>query len=194
MWAYSHSQQALVLAAAQTPAPDWNSADEATKTLRREIHALLKQADYDYQRIQYNTVVSTCMKMLNTLESATLPDTGIAHQAVADTLGVLLRVLYPVVPHITWQIWRELGLDKRYGDLLDAPWPEVDEAALVADEIELMLQVNGKLRGSLKVANGAAKADIEQAATAHDAAIRFLEGRPAKRVIVVPGKLVNIVG
>ncbi len=194
VWAYSHSQQALVLAAAQTPAPDWNSADEATKTLRREIHALLKQADYDYQRIQYNTVVSTCMKMLNTLESATLPDTGIAHQAVADTLGVLLRVLYPVVPHITWQIWRELGLDKRYGDLLDAPWPEVDEAALVADEIELMLQVNGKLRGSLKVANGAAKADIEQAATAHDAAIRFLEGRPAKRVIVVPGKLVNIVG
>jgi len=194
VWAYSHSKQALVRAAAQSPAADWAGADEATKTLRREIHTLLKQADYDYQRIQYNTVVSTCMKMLNTLEAATLPDTGIAHQALADALGVLLRVLYPVVPHITWQIWRELGLDTRYGDLLDAPWPEVDEAALVADEIELMLQVNGKLRGSLKVATGAAKADIEQAAAAHEAAIRFLEGRPAKRVIVVPGKLVNIVG
>ncbi|RBP43410.1 leucyl-tRNA synthetase [Eoetvoesiella caeni] len=195
VWSYSHSRLAIVQAAAQAPAaPDWSSADEATKTLRREIHSLLKLADYDYQRIQYNTVVSTCMKMLNTLESADLPDTPVAHQAIADTLSILLRVLYPVVPHITWQIWNELGLNGLYGDLLDAPWPEVDEAALVADEIELMLQINGKLRGALKVANGSSKADIEQAATAHDATGRFLEGRPIKRVIVVPGKLVNIVG
>lgn len=194
VWSYSQSQLPIVQAAAQAATPDWSTADEATKTLRREIYSLLKLADYDYQRIQYNTVVSTCMKMLNTLESADLPDTQLAHQAVADTLSVLLRVLYPVVPHITWQIWNELGLNQRYGDLLDAPWPEVDEAALIADEIELMLQINGKLRGTLKVANGLSKADVEQAATAHDAVARFLEGRPIKRVIVVPGKLVNIVG
>ncbi|TAL75747.1 MAG: leucine--tRNA ligase [Burkholderiaceae bacterium] len=194
VWAYCHSQQATIQAVARAPAPDWSRAGDATKALRREIHQLLKQADYDYQRIQYNTVVSTCMKMLNVLESTELPDTDVAHKAVADGVGILLRVLYPVVPHITWQLWRDLGLEARYGDLLDAPWPDVDQTALVADEIELMLQVNGKLRGTLNVASSAAKADIEQSATAHSAVARFLEGRPVKRVIVVPGKLVNIVG
>src|SRR5690606_6729983 len=128
------------------------------------------------------------------LESASLPNTPAAQAALAETISVLLRVLYPVVPHITWQLWQDLGYSQAYGDLLDAPWPAVDEAALVADEIELMLQVNGKLRGSLRVANGADKAQIEQMAAKHEASIRFLEGRPAKRVIVVPGKLVNIVG
>lgn len=193
LWAWAHAQQGSVNAVQGLQA-QWDTADEASKTLRREIYTLLKQADYDYQRIQYNTVVSTCMKMLNTLESAKLPDTPIAHQAIADTLGVLLRVLYPVVPHLTWQLWNDLGYDKILGDMLDAPWPQVDENALIADEIELMLQVNGKLRGSLKVASEASKADIEALAAAHDAVGKFLEGRPLKRVIVVPGKLVNIVG
>ncbi|MBC2768629.1 leucine--tRNA ligase [Pusillimonas minor] len=193
LWTYANGHQAAVAAALGTT-PAWQDADEASKTLRREIYGLLKQADYDYQRIQYNTVVSACMKMLNTLESAQLPNTLVAQQAITDTLGVLLRVLYPVVPHITWKLWEDLGYSKTYGDLLDAPWPEVDEAALVADEIELMLQVNGKLRGSLKVPNGASKADIEAQAGAHEAVGKFLEGRPVKRIIVVPGKLVNIVG
>lgn len=193
LWNYANAHQTAVSTALGTT-PVWKDADEASKTLRREIYGLLKQADYDYQRIQYNTVVSACMKMLNTLESAQLPDTLVAQQAIADTLGVLLRVLYPVVPHITWKLWEDLGYSKTYGDLLDAPWPEVDEAALVADEIELMLQVNGKLRGSLKVPNGASKADIEAQAGSHEAVGKFLEGRPVKRIIVVPGKLVNIVG
>ena len=98
------------------------------------------------------------------------------------------------MPHITWHIWRELGLVDAYGDLLDAAWPEVDEAALIADEIELMLQINGKLRGSLMVPNDADKDLIESTARAHSSVERFLEGRPIKRVIVVPGRLVNVVG
>ncbi|TFL13736.1 leucine--tRNA ligase [Pusillimonas caeni] len=193
LWAFCHAQQAAVRDIG-TEQPDWSAADAATKTLRREVHGQLKQADYDYQRIQYNTVVSACMKMLNTLESASLPDTSIARQGMADALGVLLRVLYPVVPHVTWQLWRELGYHDRHGDILDAPWPQVDESALVADEVELMLQVNGKLRGSILVANGTPKPQIEQQAAEHEAVARFLEGRPVKRVIVVPGKLVNVVG
>ncbi|UHL65476.1 leucine--tRNA ligase [Paralcaligenes sp. KSB-10] len=193
LWMLCLDRQSTVLGA-PAAAADWSQASEAIKALRREIHGLLKQADYDYQRIQYNTVVSTCMKMLNAIESAKLGDSQAASQAVAETLSILLRVLYPVVPHITWQLWQDLGFDRAYGDLLDAPWPDVDAAALIADEIELMLQVNGKLRGSLTVANGANKADIEQLAVAHDAVARFLEGRPVKRAIVVPGKLVNIVG
>lgn len=98
------------------------------------------------------------------------------------------------MPHITWHIWRELGLVDAYGDLLDASWPEVDENALIADEVELMLQVNGKLRGSIMIPNDAGKEHIETVARAHEAVERFLEGRPIKRVIVVPGRLVNVVG
>ncbi|NYT65123.1 leucine--tRNA ligase [Alcaligenaceae bacterium] len=192
LWVYAHKYQQAIQQA-HGPA-DWGQADNASKDLRREVHNLLKQADYDYQRIHYNTVVSSCMKMLNTLESATLPDSLIGRQAQADTLSILLRVLYPVVPHITWQLWRDLGYADIHGDLLDAPWPEVDPAALVADEIELMLQINGKLRGAITVANGASKQDIEALALQHDSITKFLEGRPVKRVIVVPGKLVNIVG
>ena len=193
LWSWCHAQHDTILSA-QGVMPNWEEADDASKVLRREIYTLLKQADYDYQRIQYNTVVSSCMKMLNALEAAKLPDTPIARQTLADTLGVLLRVLYPVVPHMTWKLWEDLGYSNVLGDLLDAPWPQIDEKALIADEIELMLQVNGKLRGRLKVANGTSKADIEALAAAHEAVPKFLEGKPVKRIIVVPGKLVNIVG
>ncbi len=192
LWVYAHKYQQAIQQG-HGPA-DWSQADNPSKDLRREVHGLLKQADYDYQRIHYNTVVSSCMKMLNTLESATLPDSAIGRQAQADTLSILLRVLYPVVPHITWQLWRDLGYAAIHGDLLDAPWPEVDPAALVADEVELMLQINGKLRGAITVANGTSKQDIEALALQHGSIEKFLEGRPVKRVIVVPGKLVNIVG
>ena len=99
-----------------------------------------------------------------------------------------------MVPHITWKLWRELGWAEGLGDMLDAQWPELDEQALIADEVELMLQVNGKLRGSLVVPQGAEKTAIEQAAAEHAAVLKYLEGRPAKRIIVVPGKLVNVVG
>jgi len=103
-------------------------------------------------------------------------------------------VLYPVVPHITWTLWRELGFAAQAGDLLDAPWPSLDEQALIADQLEMVLQINGKLRGSLKVPSQASKTDIEAASLAHEAVSKYLEGRPPKRIIVVPGKLVNIVG
>jgi leucyl-tRNA synthetase len=195
LWSHASDQQEAVKRGLAVRQPAWQDAPAAAKDLRREIHTLLKQADYDYQRIQYNTVVSACMKMLNAIESASLPDAGpLADAARAETLGVLLRVLYPVVPHITWQLWQKLGYAAVYGDLLDAPWPQVDEAALVADEIELMLQVNGKLRGALRIAAAAGREQIEAQAAAHEAVGRFLEGRPPKRVIVVPGKLVNVVG
>ena len=193
-WSFGQSRADVIRRALAQSGQDWSDIDDASRRLRREIHGLLKLADYDYQRIHYNTVVSTCMKMLNVLEAAQLPETAVAERALADCVSVLLRVLYPVVPHITWQLWRDLGYADAHGDLLDAAWPQVDEAALVADEIELVLQVNGKLRGALTVPNGSSKEDIESSALAHEAVARFLEGRPAKRVIVVPGKLVNVVG
>jgi leucyl-tRNA synthetase len=134
------------------------------------------------------------MKMLNAIDDTKLGESAYADAAAAELMGVLLRVLYPVVPHITWKLWEELGYAALYGDLLDAPWPLVDESALVTDQLELVLQVNGKLRGNLIVAREATKEHIEQMACKHDAVVRHLEGRPPKRVIVVPGKLVNVVG
>ncbi|TFW32531.1 leucine--tRNA ligase [Massilia horti] len=190
VWAYAYSQRERVAAA--LAGQQEGTLDEAHKTLRREVHKLLQQADYDLKRIQYNTVVSACMKMLNTLESTKL-EAGVAGDAViAEGLSIFLRLLNPVAPHITHVLWQELGYGARYGDILDASWPEVDPAALEQAEIEMMIQVNGKLRGSVKVAKDADKAAIEQAALASEAAHKFVEGTP-KKVIVVPGKLVNIV-
>ena len=90
-------------------------------------------------------------------------------------------------------MWNELGFALGHGNLLDAPWPTVDEAALRKDEIELMLQINGRLRGALTVAADADRAFVEQAALSSPEFYRYSEGRPVKRVVVVPGRLVNVV-
>jgi leucyl-tRNA synthetase len=159
------------------------------RALRFEIHTVLRQVSYDYERMQYNTVVSGAMKLLNALEAFK----GEAPAALREGFDVLLRVLYPACPHTTWALWRELGYADVHGDLLDADWPQVDEAALVQDEIELMLQVNGKLRGAIRVAGGADKHTIEAAALASPDFLKFAEGRHAKKIVIVPGRLVNIV-
>lgn len=186
LWGFGQSQAALLRQA--DAVIDTSSA--AAKALRLEIHGVLKQANYDYQRVQYNTVVSAAMKMLNAIES----DKGAAGAgAVRECYGILLRVLYPVVPHVTHGLWDALGYAAQMGDLLDAPWPEVDEAALVQDEIELVLQVAGKVRGAVRVAKDASREAIEQAALAHEMTAKFGEGKPVKKVIVVPGRLVNVV-
>ncbi len=191
------------------------------KALRLEIHTVLKQVDYDYQRMQYNTVVSGAMKMINALEQfastlgtgvSSLPPEGAlaakggpsplgskatdsagAQVALVEGFGILLRVLYPATPHVAHGLWSGLGYANQLGELLDAPWPQVDASALVQDEIELMLQVNGKLRGSILVPAQADKAEIERVALASEAFITQAAGATPKRVIVVPGRLVNIV-
>ena len=156
---------------------------------RREIHAVLKQANFDYSRIQYNTVVSACMKMLNTLEQAKTVQPGV----MRECLGILIRVLYPIVPHITQYLWQHLQFEQEYAPLLDAPWPQVDESALVQDEITLMLQVNGKLKGEFVVPVQADKDQVQALALQSEVAIRVLQGQTPKKVIVVPGRLVNVV-
>ncbi len=163
---------------------------ETGKTLRREVHQVLRQISFDYERMQYNTVVSGSMKLLNALEACR--DAG-AQPVLREGYGILLRALYPACPHTTWTLWNELGYATSLGDLLDATWPDVDESALLQDEIELMLQVNGKLRGAITVPASADKAAIEKAALASPELLKFADGAPVKRVIVVPGRLVNVV-
>ena len=155
----------------------------------------LKQADVDYQRMHYNTVVSAAMKMLNALEEA---KSGNGSQPPAspmvtrETVGILLRVLYPLAPHITHALWNELGYAREYGEIIDAPWPKVDESALIQDEMELVVQVNGKVRGSIRVPTHADDSAITATALADANVIKFLEGRPVKFSKVVRPKLVTI--
>ena len=161
---------------------------QGTSSLRRDIHLLLKQANYDLGKMQFNTVASAAMKMLNALEKSA----GDGHER--EGFSILLRLLSPITPHICHALWLELGYGKNAGDdILAAPWPEPLEEALVQEEIELVLQVNGKTRGSVRVPAGADRAAIEEAALASEAAQKFMAGQPAKKVVVVPGRLVNIV-
>ena len=165
----------------------------SAQALRREVHLVLKQVSYDYERMQYNTVVSGCMKLLNVLEDFK-PDGSAGDSAVlCEGVSLLMRMLYPVCPHITDAIWVDLGFEQAVGYLLDAPWPQVDEQALQRDEIELMLQVNGKLRGAIQVPASASKDEIEKLAIASEPFQKQAQGAAPKKVIVVPGRLVNLV-
>jgi leucyl-tRNA synthetase len=190
LWSFCHARRDAVAAAG---AVDAAQLPAALKVVRREIHLNLKQADFDYARLQYNTVVSAAMKMLNALEDARLGDSPAEQTLAREALGLLLRVLYPIAPHITHVLWQELGFAAAHGDLLDAPWPAADAEALRQDEIELVVQVNGKLRGAIRVPAAADRSAIEQAALADAAVRKFVGEATVKRVVVVPNKLVNVV-
>jgi len=190
LWTYAQTHVTRVQAAGG--AFDYRDADDSVRKARRELHMTLKQANDDYERLHYNTVVSAGMIMLNTLEA--LPADARGGDALrAEGLSLLLRVLYPVVPHTTWVMWRDLGFAAAHGDLVDAAWPTVDEAALATDTIEIVLQVNGKLRGRIVVPSSADDATLEAAARASPEVAKHAEGRPVKKVIVVRGRLVNVV-
>ena len=158
---------------------------------RRDMHLTLKQASYDLSKQQFNTVASACMKMLNTLEKVQ-KESEENWQAVAhEGLSILLRLLSPIAPHIAQTLWHELA----YGaDILSSSWPEPIEAALTQDEIEMMIQVNGKLRGSMTVASETPKEAIEQMVLEQECLTKFLvDGITVLKVIVVPKKLINVV-
>ena len=188
-WAYAH----------QT---DLNNAQEASTSegfshearhLRREIHSCLKQADYDYSRMQYNTVVSACMKMFNAIDGFKGTESEGGKAALKEAVSILLRTLYPIAPHITTALWKELGFIAIEGDLIDAKWPEVSEDAIKADELTLVCQVNGKLRGSITVSAEASEDEIRAAALSNPDVKKFVGDLPVRRVIIVKQKLVNVV-
>jgi len=159
---------------------------------RRAIHMSLKQALHDYSRVQYNTVVSACMKMLNSIDDYLKEES--AHTALTfESIGILLRTLYPIAPHVTHALWKELDFAVRYGDLLDAPWPEVVDAALAQEEIEVVVQVNGKLRGRVVIPVDADDNAVREAALADAQVQKFIEGKAVRKAIYVRGKLVNLV-
>jgi len=192
VWNFAHKHEGTLKAATAGNLSAAKPRKEAAD-LRREMHVVLKQVSYDYDRMQYNTVVSGCMKLLNALEDFKTDGSEGDNAVLCEGVSILLRMLYPACPHITANLWTELGYAAKTGDLLDTAWPEVDESALQRDELELMLQINGKLRGSVLVSATASKEQIEQAALATEAFIKQANGAAPKKVIVVPGRLVNIV-
>jgi leucyl-tRNA synthetase len=174
---------------------DFSSLSAEAKALRRDVHLVLKQVSHDYERLQFNTVASGAMKLLNALDGfkPAANHEQADRAALREGASVLIRVLYPACPHIAHAMWEDLGFATLLGDLLDAPWPEVDDGALVQDEIELMLQIGGKLRGSITVPAGADKAAIEAAALASPGYAQFGNGAAPKKIVIVPGRLVNLV-
>ena len=160
------------------------------KAFRRQLHQAIGKVADDYgRRKQFNTAIAAVMELLNAFAKLG-DDSAMARALRQEALEAVTLMLYPIVPHICEALYAELKPGQTAGVQL---FPKVDAAALVQDEIELMLQVNGKLRGSLCVPAGADKAAIEAAALASEAAQKHLEGKAPKKLIVVPGRLVNIV-
>ena len=159
------------------------------KATRLEIHSVLKQANHDIAKHQFNTVASAAMKILNALDRLS----GVEDEVAKEGLSILLRILNPIVPHITHTLWKELGFEAQRGEILTAGWPEVEQSALIQDEIEMVLQVNGKLRGNMRVAKDADRALIEKLAMQNPNVQKHVNGQPVKKVVVVPGRLVNVV-
>jgi leucyl-tRNA synthetase len=155
------------------------------KAIRFQIHSELKKANDDIERQKFNTVASACMKILNALEE--LPDWDATTE---EGLSILLRLLSPIAPHITHQLWRDLGFGE---DVMRAPWPQPDAAALEQDEIELVVQVNGVKRGTVRVPKSADQRAIEAIVKALDFVKKQIGDKVIKRVVIVPGRLVNVV-
>jgi leucyl-tRNA synthetase len=169
-------------------AGDLSDLNDNQKETRREIHEALKQASFDYQRQQFNTVVSACMKIVNALYK--LGDSAQDNALLHEGLGITLRLLAPIAPHVSHHLWRELGFGE---DILDSDWPQPDEAALLQESIQYAVQVNGKVRAQLQVPADADKEAIEKLAQEDDNVRKFTDGKTIRKIIVVPKKLVNIV-
>jgi leucyl-tRNA synthetase len=171
------------------------SHPELLKT-RKQLHQTLQQATQDFERYQYNTVVSAAMIMMNLLSKLDLnqhqEDTQTAEAAhlVREGLDLLLRLLAPITPHICHELWRELNFGD---DILEADWPKANPKALRSSELELIVQVNGKLRGRLNVPADADAKRIEATVLADPSIQRYLDNKPVRKCIIVPGRLVNIV-
>lgn len=158
---------------------------KSDENCRREIHVTLEKALQDFEKSQFNTVVAACMSMLNALGSDDISD-GV----LAEGMSILLRILNPIAPHISHILWQEL----RFGDdILQANWPTVDKDALQQTSVEMVVQINGKVRGKLSVDANASQQQIETLALEQENARKFIEGKSVRKIIVVPKKLVNIV-
>ena len=169
---------------------DVDALNETQKELRLKTHETIAKISDDIgRRHSFNTAVAASMELLNAINK--FDDKSDAGRAVSrESLEAVVLMLSPMVPHICHALWLELGHESA---LIDQAWPTVDEGALQRDLVEIVVQVNGKLRGRLSVAVDASKESIEADALADENVQRFIDGKEIRKVIVVPGRLVSIV-
>ena len=186
LWRLVHEH----VSAGPPPALDIAALDDAQRELRRQLHATIAKVSDDVgRRYTFNTAIAAVMELLNALGR----HSGDAAQDRAlrqETCEAVVLLLSPIVPHACHALWAALG---RSGSVVDQPWPTHDPAALVQEEVELVVQVQGKLRGRIRMARDASDESIRAAALGEDNVARFIDGRPVRKVIIVPGRLVNIV-
>lgn len=175
-----------------TPAPvlDADALDDRQKAFRRKVHETVRKVGDDVgRRYTFNTAIAANMELLN--EVGRFKDDSPSGRAVLqEALQLVVLMLNPIVPHISHALWQALG---HADSVADQPWPQADERALVKDSVELVVQVNGKVRGKIAVAAGAADELIIDAALAEPNVKRFMQGKALRKPIVVPGRLVNLV-
>jgi leucyl-tRNA synthetase len=171
-------------------APPVDGPEERRQHLRRRVHETIAKVSDDMgRRHTFNTAIAANMELLN--ELARFQDRSREGRALMqEALEAVVLMLSPIVPHIAYALWSALGRDT---PIIDMPWPRPDPRALVQERLELVVQVNGRLRGRISVPADSARPAIEQAALANENVRRFLEGKTVRKVVVVPGRLVNIV-
>ena len=186
VWRLAHAH----VSAGVTAKLDTGSLNDDQKAVRRAIHLAIKQASVDVgQHHKFNTAIAQVMTLMNVLEKAAVT-TEQDRALLQEGLETVALLLAPITPHISHELWQQLG---KAGLIIDARWPQVDESALIQDSLTLVIQVNGKLRGQIEVPASATREEVEASARANENVVRFTEGLTIRKVIVVPGKLVNIV-
>ena len=169
---------------------DITSLNDAQKAMRLKLHETIRKVSDDFgRRLTFNTAIAANMELLNTVSKFD-DDSPQGNAIKQETFDNMVLMLAPIIPHVCHQLWQDLGHDTV---IIDHSWPGVDESALVQDRIEMVIQVNGKLRGKMQVAADIDRTSCEATALENEAVQRFIEGKPVRKVIVVPGKLVNIV-
>jgi leucyl-tRNA synthetase len=169
---------------------DVTSLSEELQTLRRQTYlALTKVTDDIGRRHTFNTAIAAIMELMNAVAKLT-DDSQQARAVVHEALKIVVLMLAPITPHISHVLWQQLGHDDA---VVNVAWPKIDESAMVQDKVELMVQVNGKLRSKIAVAADANKETIEALALADESVQRFIDGNEIRKIIVVPGRLINIV-
>ena len=169
---------------------DTAKLDDAQKAVRRKTHETIAKVGDDFGRRQtFNTAIAAIMELCNELGKLDVEQEQ-SRAIMGEALQATVLMLSPIVPHICQELWRALGHQE---ELLNAPWPKVDESALTRDQLQIVVQVNGKVRDRMDIAADADRDTIEAAALAQDNVNRFLQGVTVRKVIVIPGKLVNIV-
>lgn len=192
LWAYAYEQRELIQQQnAKLPTLDFKHLDRAQRTILSELYEILDQVTYDYERLQFNTVVSGCMKLLNLLTKIPNVHNDPVHDFIIyEGMSILLRLLAPIAPHITHALWHDLQYK---GELLEAAWPISHRAAVTMDEIELVVQINGKLRTKVTVPTSADTQAIKKIVLDDAKVQQTISNKDIKKFITVPGRLVNIV-